>query len=98
MKRGFIVMRLTRIEIERLKDEISDRSGVWVGLIHIYENGRFEITDLDDINVNRVYSVLSNRKDVRNLYKAKRYQYFSLNPYSLPKMKYTISGDFFEKV
>lgn len=84
---------LNRKQMEDLRAEIMRATGVWGGSISVYGNGRFEIRDINESDINRVYAFLMRWGKVHNLYRTHRYDFTHLDYTGKPKTKYTVIGD-----
>ena len=84
---------LTRKEMEDVRSYLMKETRVWGGNISVYENGRFEIRDLTEYEVNSIYSSLMRNCKVHNLYRTHKFSFNQFDYLGRPKVKYTIMGD-----
>jgi len=85
---------MTRKDIEDVRAYIREETGVWGGSITVFENGMFEIRDVDEYDVNRIYAILMRDEKINDLYRSHKYDLSHYDYRMMPKVKYTISGRF----
>ena len=88
------VNMMTRKDVEDVRSYIRNETGVWGGSISVYENGTFEIRDIDEFDVNRIYSILMRDERFSGLYRSHKYDYSHFDYRLMPKVKYTVRGQF----
>ena len=90
-----LVEELTSKDIDELKMHIARTCGIPVSGIMVFNNGRFEIHQVDEVTAGNILNRLGRDDKIENVNKnSTTYDFSHYTGFGVPKQKYTVSGYF----